>query len=108
MDLHDAFITVLTWKSRWVLYFHSCMFLMMTNVALSLQWCVLHIRAGGCWREEWGRHHGWREKDGEKDMVIGDGGYKWGKRLRGGATETDSLRRKAKSRFTGDHEDIAM
>lgn len=41
-------------------------------------------------------------------MVIGDGGYKWGKRLREGATETDSLRRKAKSRFNGDHEDIAM
>ena len=39
------------------------MFLMMTNVALSLQWCVPHIRAGDA-----GGRSGGGIMDGEKKM----------------------------------------
>lgn len=49
--------------SRWALYFHSCMPLMMTNVALSLQWCVPRILAGGL---EGGFGVGGGIRDGEK------------------------------------------
>lgn len=65
MDLHDAFsYSVSIEITRRAPYFHSCMFLMMTNVALSLQRCVPRIKLGG-WREasgmerkEWGEGYG--------------------------------------------------
>lgn len=59
--------------SCWIPHLYSCMSLMMTNVALSLQWCVPHIQAGGGVMCGVG-HRGWREYDGVKDMEVGDGG----------------------------------
>lgn len=74
---------------RWALHYHSCMSLMMTNVALSLQCCVPRIRAGGLEGRSKGSGSGWVTGDGEKEM----GRRKWQREVRNGESERDGAGR---------------
>lgn len=77
MSLHDAFVTLLGQKSV-VLYFHSSMSPMMTNMALSLQWCVPRIRAGGEWGEASGMERkGWGQGIWKWERKVGNGSLEW-------------------------------
>lgn len=93
--------------SCWIPHLYSCMSLMMTNVALSLQWCVPHIRGGLllC-----GVGHG--------ENMMGLRIWKWEMEVRNGKSERgceeddrreiNRLRCKEKSRYSIEQENLTM